>query len=391
MAARGKMGRLCQALLLAVSMIALSTGAANAQQGNDLEDLNQRILDNPEDVDLNLRYARAAEEAGVLRAALAAYERILINDPRNSEARRGYERVRRAIEPGYTVTRVELGARWDSNVLNANEDPFILFTDDREATTYFVHAMVANEHEFLGRRWRSALNVNIDETPEIDEVDYAYLGVQTGPIFYAAPHIAVLPQFGAGVSLLGGDLYFSEVHANVTLEGRLQGASYWARARVGYREYDPDSNSFFSTVTEDGPYAELRGGLTKPRLFTERDALTVAPFVRWSDIEGSVFSFWLFDEVSPGSYLEYGTEITYSYQITDHIQASAGALVRERDFTDSIREDTYISPQASMTFQGLLPCSCDVKVQYRYRDNDTNDYQSDYNADQVSLSLLARF
>jgi hypothetical protein len=39
----------------------------------------------------------------------------------------------------------------------------------------------------------------------------------------------------------------------------------------------------------------------------------------------------------------------------------------------------------------MLPCECDVKVQYRYRDNDTNDFQSDYNADQVTVSLLARF
>jgi hypothetical protein len=388
------MGRLCGALLVAASMIALSAGAARAQDqdANDLADLNARILDNPQDVDLNLQYARAAEAAGKPRLALVAYERILINDPSNSEARRGYERVRREIEPGYMVTRVEVGARYDTNALNTNEDAFVfLSTDDREATTYFARALVANEHEFLGKRWRSILNADIEETPDIEEIDYGYLGVQTGPIFYAGPHLAVIPAIGGGVSWLGGEQYFSEANVGVTVEGRATGLSYWGRVRAGYRDYNPDTNSFFSTVTEEGPYAEIQAGITKPHLFSERDTLLVQPFVRWSDVEGSVFSFYLFDEVSPGSYLEYGIDANYNYQLTDHIQASVGALVRERDFTDSIREDFYVAPQTSVTLQGLLPCECDVKVQYRYRDNDTNDFQSAYNADQVTVSLLARF
>jgi hypothetical protein len=176
------------------------------------------------------------------------------------------------------------------------------------------------------------------------------------------------------------------------MEGRTSGASYWARVRGGYRDYDPvPSASFFTTVMEQGPYAEIQAGLTKPRLFFERDTLLVAPFVRWSDVEGSVFSFWLFEDLSPGEYFEYGADVNYSYQFTDHIQGSVGALARQRDFRNSSREDTYLSPQASVTFQQILPCNCDVRVQYRYRDNDTNDELGRYNANQVSLSLTARF
>lgn len=391
MARPGKIGRFCQTLLVAASVVAVSAGAAHAQQADELEALNQQILDNPQDVNLNLRYARAAEDAGKLRLALVAYERILINDPSNQEARHGYERIRREIEPAYTVARVEVGARWDSNALNAAEDPFILSTDDREATTYYGRLMVANEHEFLGRRWRSSLNVDLEDNVDIDELDYGYVGVQTGPILYAGPHLAAIPSIGAGMSWLDGDEYYHEVNASLTVEGRLSGASYWWRARAGYRDYEPDTNFFFSTVTENGPYAEIQAGLTKPRVLFERDTLLVAPFVRWSDVDGSVFSFYLFDEVAPGKFLEYGADVNYNYQFTDHIQGSVGALLRERDFRDSSREDTYISPQASVTFQDVLPCDCDVRLQYRYRQNDTNDFSAEYEADQVSLALLARF
>lgn len=387
MAVRGKIGALCQALLVAASVTALSIGAAHAQQANDLDALSQRILDNPQDVDLNLQYAHAAETAGKPRLALTAYERILINDPSNEEARRGYERVRRAIEPGYTVTRLELGARWDSNALDANSD----FFNIEDSTTYYGKLMIANEHEFFGRRWRSILNLNVEDNADIDSLDYDFLGVQTGPIFYAGPHLAVLPAIGGGVAWLGGDHYYDEINLGVSVEGRVSGASYWARLRGGYRDYDPDASSFFGAIAESGTYAELQAGLTKPHLFTARDTLLVSPFVRWSDIDGSVFDFWIFDDLSPGKYIEYGADVNYNYQISDHVQASVGALVRERDFSGNDRGDTYVSPQASLTLQRLLPCDCDLKLQYRYRNNDSNDFLADYHADQVALSLTTRF
>lgn len=373
-------------------MIALAAGAAHAQQGGDLENLNEQILNNPQDATLNMRYAQAAEAAGKPRLALAAYERILINDPSNDEARRGYERVRRAMEPGYVVTRLEAGARWDSNALNSNEDVFSPLADEREATTYFAKMMVASEEEFLGWRWRSIIGADIEKTPDLDVIDYGYVGAQTGPIIYSGPHLALIPSVGAGVSWLGGNQYFSEAHLSMTLEGRTTGASYWWRLRGGYRDYNEDEFFFFTTTpTDKGPYAEFRGGITKPRMIFERGTLLVAPFVRWSDVEGSIFNFWIFDNLSPGSYFEWGADVNYNYQLTDRIQLSAGALVRERNFNESIREDVYVSPQASVTFSDMLPCNCDVVVQYRNRDSDLNDFTADYNANQASLSLRARF
>jgi hypothetical protein len=391
MASRGKLGRLCQALLIAVSVVALSGAAAQAQPANDLEDLNRQILDNPQDLQLNLRYAEAAERAGMPRLALAAYERILINDPSNAQAREGYERIRRVLEPGYLVSRIEIGARWDSNALSVNEDTFSLSGDQEEATTYYARFMAAHEGAFVGRRWRSIAAVDVEVTPDIEELDYSFIGLQTGPIFYVGPHTALLPAIGAGATWLDGDQYFNEINLGLTVEGRMAGASYWWRLRGGYRDYAADSNSFFDTVTEQGPYAELRAGLTKPRLFAARDTLLVAPFVRWSDIEGTIYNFWISDWFSPGKYVEYGADVSYNYQLTDHLKASVGVLVRERAFAESSRDDTYISPHASLALQGVLPCNCDVELRYRRRDNDSNDYSANYIADQVSLALLTRF
>jgi hypothetical protein len=378
MTLKRKIGSLCRVLMLAASVTALTVGVAQPQ---DLADLNREILENPQDAALNLRYARAAEEAGQLRLALAAYERMLINDPSNAEARRGYERVRRALEPGYTLTRVEAGVRWDSNPLNVD-------TGEEEAGTGFVHATLVNERAFGGRRWRSIVNAQIEHTPEIDQLDYAFLGAQTGPIFYVAPHKAALPAIGGAVASLDGDLYFTEVNAGITFEGRGDGASYWWRLRGGWRDYGDDSTA------DEGPYAELIGGLSAPRFLTDRGTLVLVPWVRWSDVEGSAFSF--FDEHAPGQFTEYGLDAEYRHRITDRFSVAAGARVRQREFDRTTvgpdtRSDTYVAPHASATLHGVLPCACDLRVRYQHRRNDSNDSAADYEAEQVSLSLVARF
>jgi predicted TPR repeat methyltransferase len=56
---------------------------------DELSALYSQVLQRPADSETNLRYARAAEAAGKLRWAYAAYERVALNDPSNREAQDG--------------------------------------------------------------------------------------------------------------------------------------------------------------------------------------------------------------------------------------------------------------------------------------------------------------
>jgi len=380
MALRRKIGSVCSALLLAASITALTVGAARPQ---DLDDLGRQLVENPGDVELNLRYARAAEASGQRRLALTAYERILINDPSNEEARAGYERIRRAIEPPFSITRIEAGVRWDSNPLNDG-------ATDQEAETFFVNGTLVDERSIASHRWRTAVQGEFEQTPDIEQLDNLYLGAQTGPLVRVGPHTAALPAVGVAGSTLDGDHYFSEANAGLTFEGRGDSFSYWWRLRGGWRDYSDKSTA------DNGPYAELIGGLTAPQFLSERGTLVVVPWVRWSDIEGSAFSF--VQENVPGQYTEYGIEAEYRHRLSDHLVAAAGARVRERDyenttlpFSTETRRDTYIAPTASLTLTNALPCSCDVRARYQHRDNDSNDSTVEYDAEQIQLSLIARF
>lgn len=369
----------CRALLLAASVTAISSALAHAQE---LGELNDRILDNPQDVELSLRYARLAEQQGKLRLALAAYERVLINQPANEEAQRGFARVRRIMEPTYTALRLEVGAQWDSNPQNLNGA-------DEDAYSALLRASLVSEQRFGARRWRTNVNFDGEATPEIEELNYAYVGAQTGPIMDIAPNVAAIPAVGVAAAILEDSHYFHEVNLGVTLEGHANGVSFWTRFRAGWRAYAEESTA------DEGPRAEVAAGISIPRVASDRDWLTVAPWARWSGVEGSGLNFFN-EENAPGEYSEVGLDVAYHFQFNDTVVVSAGALAYDRRYTETEvlgqkRHDTYFAPQTTVTFQNLLPCSCALQLTYRYRVNDSNDPVAEFDANQVSLSLVSRF
>lgn len=376
-----KQTSLSKALVLAAALAAISPGFARAQ---DLADLNEQILANPADTSLNLRYARAAETEGKLRLALVAYERILINEPDNVEARAGYERIRRQIEPGYTTLRLEVGVRYDSNPQNS------AFTDDQEAVSYFAQGTLMDEHRIGDTRYRSTVNIEGEVTPDYNQLDYGFVSGQIGPIIYSGPHFATIPSIGGGIAMLEGDYYFTDLNAGVTFEGKTSSTSYWTRLRAGWRSYSTRS------VAEDGIYVEAIGGISFPQLLSQTDTLVFVPWARWSDMDGSIYNFFSGD-TSPGKFTEAGIDATYNYQLNDHFMVYARAVARERFYADATtfggddRRDTYVAPEVGVTLLNMLPCECGIRLAYKYRNNDSNEFTSDFDAEQVSLSLQSRF
>ena len=55
------------------------------------------------------------------------------------------------------------------------------------------------------------------------------------------------------------------------------------------------------------------------------------------------------------------------------------------------RRDVYVSPQTTVTFQNILPCQCAMNLTWRWRVNDSNDPLADYDAQQMSAGIVARF
>src|SRR5882757_3499706 len=96
---------------VALSVVILGSPASAAS----VDALYAEVLRHPEDTQINLEFARAAEAAGKIRWALSAYERVTVNDPTNAEAQTGLQRIRRALQPDISQVTVSLGTAVETN------------------------------------------------------------------------------------------------------------------------------------------------------------------------------------------------------------------------------------------------------------------------------------
>lgn len=369
---------------IAVAVAAvLMAGHVVPAAADELADVYALILDDPTNAELNLQYALIAEGKGKYRFALAAYERILANDPGNAAARRGLQRVRRIIQPPVTQVTLETGIGYETNPL--------LKRDDADGGFFgFAQARIRDERTFDTTRWRTTASLYLDGYPDFDQLDYAVASAGTGPIYdIPGAMVAVHPELGGAVAALDGRFYYAEVNLSATLEGYLDGAYQWARIRGGYRDYDS------SFTADSGFYADLTGQLTRPDIFGDKDAVSVAPWLRWSDMDGSIVDASS-NELSPGRYLAGGARFQYDRALAEHLVAGLFFAVSDRLYTTDEtpdgkdRQDLLLSPGVSLLFTDVFGRQGDLRVEYAYEDNDSNDDAHDYRNHTIKLSVAKR-
>jgi tetratricopeptide (TPR) repeat protein len=365
--------------LAAAFAVALWPAFAGLASADELADVYARIIANPVDSALNLQYALIAEGRGEYRKALAAYERVLVNDPGNEAARRGLQRVRRIIEPAVTLRTLEFGARVDSNPTHA--------TAGGEADVLgYGRLSIRDERPLGGHRWRTVVNAYGEAHARETELNYASLNAETGPLIdLDGSMMTFRPALGGGAAFFDGRFYYADVNASAALEGYLQGAYQWARLRAGYRQYDP------SFTADEGFYADLSGKWSFQDVVHDNDVFSIAPRLRWSGIEGLPADDA--DEFAPGLYVEAGTAFEYSKAITSALAASLNARLNRRWYRDiggGARQDFLVSPGAGLIFTGLFGVQTDLRVDYRYEWNDSTDDAHDWQNHSVKVGVSVR-
>lgn len=364
-------------LILAVSVLAL-TAVARPAGADELLDVYQRVLADPTDSEVNLQYALVAEGKHKWRLALAAYERILANDPNNAAAKAGLQRIRRIIQPPSTQITVELGTEWDSNAFlapNANDD-----------WTFYAKGRVRDERNWFGRRWRTTATAYADTHAESQNLDYAVALFDIGPILdLNGTFLAARPFVGAAVSSLGGQYYYSEANIGASVEGYLDGAYQWARIRAGYRDF----GNFTST---QGFYAEASGHWAHKDIFGDHDVFWVEPWVRWSGIGGNGFEVdgAAFTKVTPGRYIAGGAKFEYDNKVNEWLTVGASFRLSERDYDFGGRRDFLIAPGAALVFNNIFSPQTDIRIEYEFQHNDSNQAAHDYDNHAVTFALVAR-
>src|SRR5215510_14182100 len=331
--------------LTVVTLAAIMAGSPAGAADDDLRALYAQVIRNPTDTQTNLRYARLAEERGMWRWALAAYERMLVNDPDNEEVKRGLQRIRRKLQPSVTQWAFETGGIFESNPRYSPTNP-------------------NNELQIL-----SSLSVRDVATA-------------------LSLHLAA----GGGASYFDNHLFYSEAVAQATLEGYLEGAYRAIQVRGAYRNYD---NAF---PLSEGFYADVIGRFHFPDVIGPNSLLVLSPWLRWSGISGVGLSSVLTD-VQPGAYVEWGARAELMQSITPWLVMGPTFSVFQRFYShevtplsvDEKRNDLFIVPGATAIFPNLFAYQTGLRLDYRFMEDHSNDFTRGFTDHIFSATVYARF
>lgn len=374
---------------VAVLIATLGAGSvsANAESSfaSQLSKSYAAVLANPTDTKANLEYAKLAEQAGQKRKALATYERILLYEPDNQEARDGLYRIRSELQPDKTLVTLSAGVGYETNPLQLNND----FEGDLKGLATLV---VEDERRLGDQRWRTVVLGNAEYFTDTYELNYGYLGAQTGPVVKTVGGVEINPFIGGGVSSLENDYYFSEGMVGATFKGYLGGAYQTVRISGGYRSFNESQNEDMS----DGFYADAIGRFSRPGVFSDNDVVVFLPHLRWSSVGGADLGFG-FDTLAPGKFFEWGAGAMYYNDVADWLTLGVGFDAEQTLYSDyqtstgDSRTDWTLTPIASAVFNNALGYQSDLALDYRYDWNHSNDDYYDYGNHIFEARVVTRF
>jgi hypothetical protein len=274
---------------------------------------------------------------------------------------------------------MELGVRYDTNPIRAEAG------SDGEFTGYGAFR-IRDERALGAYRWRTLFGAYGEAHASLDQLNYANVSAETGPIIdLPGTMMAFRPAIGTSAAFFDERFFYWDVNASAGLEGYLQGAYQWAKLRVGYRAFDP-------TFTSDaGFYADLTGRMAFKDVLQDKDVVSFAPILRWSNIEGlpddGSFDF------APGRYFEAAATFEYSKILSEHWTAAVNLRVRDRVYADTglgARNDYGIAPGVSLIATNLLGVQTDVRFDYRFEQNWSNQAGHNWQNHMFKLAFVAR-
>jgi hypothetical protein len=380
--------RTMRGVLCATAAICLPATAAYADRPGStpaLDTLYQQVLKRPSDPDLNIRFAQMAEESGQLRWALSAYERVLLADPNNQEAQRGLNRIRRALQPNVTLVTVSLGTAYESN-------PKYYLPNSKGEMQLLGAIELRDERNINGTRWRTSALAAGQLHARENDLNYGVAGLDTGPVLDLTPGLSMHPTIGGAVATFDSHYYYSEAAIGALFEGNLDGAYRALQLRLAYRSH----GDFFPS--SEGFYAEARGRFAFPKTFGDGSVLLVSPWIRWSDINGAMLTNIL-TEIQPGAYMEYGGKIEGYKTVAPWLVVGANLAFSYRDYRQDYvtsnpttkRHDTTWSPGATALIPNAFGALTDLRFDYRFISNRSNDPTKEFEDHIVSATVVKRF
>lgn len=371
------------------------SGSATAQGSRDAT--FERLLRNPDDPALNVQFAAEAEARGELRQAMAALERAKAARPDDPAIAAEYERVRRKTLPDVTTATIQAGIGYTSNPLQLPKSSTI-----KRDAIFDLGANIEDERTLGDIRLRTLASVSSQLYRSSSEVNTARLNFASGPVFALDKDLQLHLAPGSSHVWLDGQHLYDEARMTATFSSLFQGVKQSIELRGGYRfgndsidysdsyHFDVAGRFTFSPqlIGNDFLYVQPRGTINRVK---DESAAATTPSVLARD-------FVLL------SYNEWGGRLGYFFPILPNNQAyfGAGISAYRRDYdsgvidaagnvTDEKRRDFYLEPTAHLIFPRLVADNVDVRIDYRFEDNHSNEKDSEFKNHVVILGLVGNF
>lgn len=376
----------CGVFLLAATGVFLPT-FAHAQDDAELRRVFEQILQDPGNPGLNLRYARLATERGEIRKALAAYERILAQDPNNEAAKAGIRRIQRELEPSVTRATLLLGGQYETN-------PHRLpgRSGNRYDGALSARFQVLDERRIGAIRWRTEGDVYGNYHTRFHDIDFGIAGGRGGPVFELGEGFRINPFIGGSYSWLTRRTFYTEGTAGLTLEIDSETPLKSVSARWGYQFVGED----FST--RDGTFIEISPRFVVNSLLFERSIAVVTPYWRYNGVFGSgPPGLDPRSEPFPARHHQYGVRGDYFVSLFANVTFGVGAIYEYRHYFETVadksknRRDHIVSPSAQVIVSGLIEGQADLIFSYSYEHRTSNDRTQLYENHTAGAKILWRF
>lgn len=389
------------AILAMAALWLLWTMPLASAQGYDA--LFARLLADPDNPELNKAFAREAEARGELRHAFAALERIVTSSPGDTEAQAEFDRLRKKILPAVTNVTVQVGASYTSNPLL--QPGFEARPDD---ATFDATVGIADERTVAGLRWRTRAVAHGQFQADLDQINFGIVGSESGPVFQLTPELWMHIASGAAYAWLDGRKLFDDVSASVTFGGLYRGLTQTVTARHTWRD-----GSFENFGANEAQIIDLEGRFVFSPSITTGDLLYLLPHVqisradgdaqRWVNVSNGFFSVDYARPLFPGDYTDAGGRIAYYFPIDKgRIIVGGGVGLFHRWYDEHVdniidpdatgdRRDLYVEPTAHVILPDLIAPNIDLRLDYRFEGNYSNDATRDYENHVAGVRFVGRF
>lgn len=373
---------------LAVAVVACApfVSANDATAQSELRQVFEELIQDPTSTELNLRYAREAEKHGESRKALAAYERILINDPDNAEAEREIARIKRELAPEFTDVTVVLGADYESNARQRRDG------EDLDDVALGARVVLRDERNFDGTRWRTNGQAFANWHARFGQLDYGVLSADTGPVLPIGGKWTARPGVGATYAWLDGETLLAGGTAHLNFENDPSETFQRVDIRAGYdvigREFS-DRDSFYVQVSPRFVWRDVA---------SDGDFVSLRPAYRFNGGAGDeADDRFVVRDIFPERFHQVGARADYFVPLNEWAFGGLNFTTRYRAFHGSVpggndsRRDTYIAPGAMLVFPDAFLREHDVMATYTYEQNVSNDGVENYRNHIVGLRSIWRF